>query len=154
MFGWVCLFLGVREKVMKSKPRHNLRKNLAPPLQNKSSTSASETEQAGPWRRYYTPSRNSDAESRDPAIRAKFILNSNYNCCLTLTSIVGSLCVLKRLVNQKIVRFTYQSYRVVWPLVLVLCEKLWEDNYIHPPHIFTIFGFIEFPRRMIRNMQW
>mmetsp|Transcript_12363 Transcript_12363/g.29976 ORF Transcript_12363/g.29976 Transcript_12363/m.29976 type:complete len:807 (-) Transcript_12363:48-2468(-) len=50
------------------------------------------------------------------------------------------------------VEFTENSWQTVWCCLMIIAEKYWEDNYIHPGHVVQTFG-LQCDKRTILRMQ-
>ena len=92
-----------------------------------------QAEEAGAnWRRRGTLAPHPNLDSNNPGELSAGLLSITQSCCFTLISVVGSFVILQRLIASRRVRIIKESWRVVWPLVLVVCEALWEDHPFRP----------------------
>jgi hypothetical protein len=69
-----------------------------------------------------------------------FMFKMTQKCCLTLTSALGAVEYMLRLRAVNAVRLHKSTWRILWVLCIILSEKMWEDNFVHPQHIITMFN--------------
>jgi len=70
-----------------------------------------------------------------PRRPSEWILKVTQRCCFSMTSVVCGLIYLDILTKAGKTLFTHRSWDLVWVSIMVMSEKFWEDNYIHPGHI-------------------
>lgn len=70
-----------------------------------------------------------------PSQPADWLLKCTQRCCFSLTSVVCSLIYLDKLIKLRKVMFSSSAWDVIWVCLMILSEKTWEDNYIHPGHV-------------------
>eukprot|EP00397_Hematodinium_sp_SG-2012_P000741 GEMP01000742.1.p1 GENE.GEMP01000742.1~~GEMP01000742.1.p1 ORF type:complete len:378 (+),score=20.73 GEMP01000742.1:191-1324(+) len=70
-----------------------------------------------------------------PAKPDEWLFKITQRCCFSLTSVVCGLIYLDRLTRNQKVMFSSSAWDLIWVSLMVLSEKFWEDNYIHPGHI-------------------
>jgi len=64
-----------------------------------------------------------------------FLARLSQKCCFSLTTLVGALDLLLRLYEHPSINFHASTWRSVLVTCLILSEKMWEDNFVHPMHI-------------------
>ena len=64
-----------------------------------------------------------------------FLARLTQKCCFSLTTIVGALDILLRLYEKPSICFHASTWRSLLVTCLILSEKMWEDNFVHPMHI-------------------
>ena len=69
-----------------------------------------------------------------------FLARLCQKCCFSLTTIVGALDLLLRLYEKPKICFHASSWRSILVNCLILSEKMWEDNFVHPAHIIGQFN--------------
>ncbi len=79
-------------------------------------------------------------------------------CCFSLITVTGALDYFQRLQSLGLVRFHTTSWKTLWVCCCLMSEKVWEDNYVHPSHIVTQFGYLakggsRVPRREYLSLQ-
>jgi len=84
-----------------------------------------------------------------------WIRRTTQRCCFSMTSVVCGLIYLDRLSKDRRVMFSERSWVLIWVSLMLLSEKFWEDNYIHPGHVLTACFDDSFPndRRSFTEMQ-
>jgi hypothetical protein len=73
---------------------------------------------------------------------AKFIAELTMRCCFSLTTIIGAADYMLRLHAIGAVRLHSTSWKSVFVACCLISEKVWEDNYVHPTHIITQYGYL------------
>lgn len=73
---------------------------------------------------------------------ARFIAELTMRCCFSLTTVLGALDYMARLQACGAVRLHSTSWKTVFVVCCLLGEKMWEDNYVHPSHIISQFGYL------------
>ncbi|CAD7929184.1 unnamed protein product [Amoebophrya sp. A120] len=86
--------------------------------------------------------------------KREWLLHTTQSCCFSMTSIVAGLIYLTRLLEEKRLAFGEKSWQAIWCCIMILSEKYWEDNYIHPGHVLNTFGFGSGKRMMLRMQMW
>ena len=75
--------------------------------------------------------RNGDIGSQSRA-DSRFMANIAEDCCLTRTSLLMGLYYFKKLPGEG---WGGADWRAVWVNCIIVAEKMWEDNYIHPSFV-------------------
>jgi hypothetical protein len=71
---------------------------------------------------------------------AAWLLKMTQRCCFSLTSFLGSVIYIDRLVKEGKLKLYESTWRSTWVAMAVISEKRWEDNYIHPGHIHNTYN--------------
>ena len=84
-------------------------------------------------------------------VEAQWMVAVIQRCCLSPTSTVATLVYAKRLVACDAFRHTFHhtTWRNLFVALVVISEKYWEDNYVHPMHILNTFRVLngQFPTK-------
>ena len=82
----------------------------------------------------FAPSGSVHATTRSLSQDIAFLARLSQKCCFSMTTVVGALDILLRLF-EKGLSFHSCSWRSVFVTCLLISEKMWEDNFVHPQHI-------------------
>ena len=87
---------------------------------------------------------NQEVTSQSARIQAdaRFIAEMTMRCCFSITTIIGALDYLLRLHAMGAVRLHSTSWKTVFVVCCLMGEKVWEDNYVHPSHIISQYGYL------------
>jgi hypothetical protein len=92
----------------------------------------------------YFVQRNQEVQA--PAARvqadARFIAELTMRCCFSVTTVLTALDYMIRLQAKGAVRLHSTSWKTVFVVCCLLGEKMWEDNYVHPSHIISQYGYL------------
>ncbi|EER11671.1 hypothetical protein Pmar_PMAR002274 [Perkinsus marinus ATCC 50983] len=66
---------------------------------------------------------------------AAFVLKMTQRCCFSVATVVAGLDYFIRLIDKGLVHLHHTSWRSLWVCCMLLAEKMWEDNFVHPVHI-------------------
>ncbi|CAD7924566.1 unnamed protein product, partial [Amoebophrya sp. A25] len=83
-----------------------------------------------------------DSLPQEPSVQniERWLLEMTQRCCFSLTSIVGAVVYVSRLLREGKIEFRECSWPTIWCWIMIISEKYWEDNYIHPGHVIQMFG--------------
>jgi hypothetical protein len=73
---------------------------------------------------------------------ARFIAELTMRCCFSVTTVLGALEYMLLLQSKGVVRLHSTSWKTIFVVCCLLSEKMWEDNYVHPSHIISQFGYL------------
>jgi len=73
---------------------------------------------------------------------ARFVAEMTMRCCFSLTTVLSALDYMARLQATGAVRLHATSWKTVFVVCCLLGEKMWEDNYVHPSHIISQYGYL------------
>lgn len=70
-----------------------------------------------------------------------WILFMTQRCCLSPTSFVGAIIYMQRIFKYSMAEelFIAHGWRNIFTALVIISEKFWEDNYVHPMHILNMF---------------
>lgn len=92
---------------------------------------------------------------------ATWMLKMTQRCCFSLTSFMGGLIYLERLRQRGKITLFESTWRSLWVASMIISEKWWEDNYIHPGHILNTYGsthrsreFLDMQMRLFEAMHY
>lgn len=108
--------------------------------------------------RFVQPNQEVQSGSSRLHADARFIAELTLRCCFSLTTILGALDYMARLQMSGAVRLHSTSWKTVFVVCCLLGEKMWEDNYVHPSHIISQYGYLakggsNIPRREYLGLQ-
>ena len=88
--------------------------------------------------------RNQEIQSSSARIQAdaRFIAELTMRCCFSVTTVLTALEYMIRLQAKGIVRLHSTSWKTVFVVCCLFGEKMWEDNYVHPSHIISQYGYL------------
>jgi hypothetical protein len=92
--------------------------------------------------RFLQPNQEIQSVSSRIQSDAKFIADLTMRCCFSLTTVIGALDYLLRLHAKGIVQLHSISWKTLFVTCCLLGEKVWEDNYVHPSHIISQYGYL------------
>ena len=73
---------------------------------------------------------------------ARFIAELTMRCCFSITTVLGALEYMLLLHSKGVVRLHSTSWKTIFVVCCLLSEKMWEDNYVHPSHIISQYGYL------------
>lgn len=82
---------------------------------------------------------------------AAWMLQMTQRCCFSLTSFVCGLIYMEKLRQSRNVVLYESTWRSIWVNAMILSEKWWEDNYVHPGHITRTYGSQHTQREFLEN---
>lgn len=92
----------------------------------------------------YFVQRNQEIQA--PAARiqadARFIAELTMRCCFSVTTVLTALEYMIKLQAKGAVRLHSTSWKTIFVVCCLLGEKMWEDNYVHPSHIISQYGYL------------
>merc|ERR1719359_475686 len=80
-----------------------------------------------------------------------WMLLMTQRCCLSLTSFVAGILYLERLRTQGLIQLYESTWRSLWVTMMIVSEKWWEDNYVHPGHITKMFNSSHTQKEFLEN---
>lgn len=88
--------------------------------------------------------RNQDIQAASARTQAdaRFIAELTMRCCFSITTVLSALEYMIRLQAKGVVRLHSTSWKSVFVVCCLLGEKMWEDNYVHPSHIISQYGYL------------
>jgi hypothetical protein len=104
--------------------------------------------------------RNQEVQSSSARTQAdaRFIAELTMRCCFSITTVLSALEYMIRLQAKGVVRLHSLSWKTVFVVCCLLGEKMWEDNYVHPSHIISQYGYLakggsNIPKRDYMSLQ-
>jgi hypothetical protein len=88
--------------------------------------------------------RNQEVQSSSARFQAdaRFVAELTMRCCFSVTTVLTALEYMIRLQSKGVVRLHSTSWKTVFVVCCLLGEKMWEDNYVHPSHIISQYGYL------------
>jgi hypothetical protein len=88
--------------------------------------------------------RNQEIQSASARVQAdaRFIAELAMRCCFSITTVLTALEYMIRLQSKGVVRLHSTSWKTVFVVCCLFGEKMWEDNYVHPSHIISQYGYL------------
>ncbi|EER10514.1 hypothetical protein Pmar_PMAR005849 [Perkinsus marinus ATCC 50983] len=84
---------------------------------------------------------------------AAFVLKMTQRCCFSLATVLAGLDYFVRLIDKGLVRLHHTSWRSLWVCCMLLAEKMWEDNFVHPAHIMGQYSASAHTKREYLQLQ-
>ncbi|KAF4676191.1 hypothetical protein FOL47_006582 [Perkinsus chesapeaki] len=84
---------------------------------------------------------------------AAFVLKMTQRCCFSVATVLGGLDYFLRLIDKGLVTLHHTTWRSLWVCSMLLAEKMWEDNFVHPVHIMGQYSSSAHSKREYLQLQ-